>query len=418
MGKLNVKPRTIFCHDNLDVLRGMSSECIDLIYLDPPFNKNDIFTAPIGTTAEGAKFEDIWGEEKIKDDWVREIEQNNEHLRAFLKSVKEFSSIPNYCYLVYMAIRLIEMKKLLKNTGSIYYHCDHSMSHFIRMMMDCIFGVKSFKNEIAWCYTGPSNTKRWFPRKHDNIFYYTKTDKWVFNGHNVRVPYEKLRTGTSKSGIFTENAILDKKGKIVEDWWENISPSGRLSNERTGYPTQKPLALLERIVKASSNRNDVVLDPFCGCATTCVAAERLERRWIGIDISYKAYELVKERLNKEVPADLFRGEPNFETDPPKQSINVAREKKYVYIISNKKSKGEYKIGVTKNIGSRLNSYQIGDPDRGFKIEYKKLTPYYNEIERHIHQIFPNKYEWVQGSTDAIKAAIENWKPIENDELDI
>ena len=138
---MNVKPRTIFCHDNLDILRGMDDACVDLIYLDPPFNKNEIFTAPTGTTASGASFKDIWKQEDIKEEWVEQIKGEDE-LRTYLESVREFTPhISNYCYLVYMAIRLLEMKRVLKGGGSLYYHCDHTMSAYIKVLLDMVFGL-------------------------------------------------------------------------------------------------------------------------------------------------------------------------------------------------------------------------------------------------------------------------------------
>ena len=170
--------------------------------------------------------------------------------------------------------------------------------------------------------------------------------------------------------------------------------------ERTGYPTQKPIKLLERIIKASSNEKDIILDPFCGCATTCIAAEKLNRQWIGIDVSIKAYELVKKRLKKEVTSDLFiEKDLIFNTDPPKRTDieSPGIEKKYVYVISNKSYTNEYKVGIAKNYKSRLNSYQIGDPDRAYKVEFTLLTEKYREIEKHIHHKFNNKHEWVNGS---------------------
>lgn len=180
-------------------------------------------------------------------------------------------------------------------------------------MMDEIFGKENFRNEIAWCYAGPSNTKRWFPRKHDVILFYVKSDNALFNGDAVRIAH--------KSGIHNDGTMFgktegdskaqlrqrEKEGKPVEDWWSDIGAGAHIpSKERTGYPTQKPLKLLERIIKASSDEGDMILDPFCGCATTCVAAEKLDRQWIGIDISEKAAELVKERIHNELGLLLFK----------------------------------------------------------------------------------------------------------------
>ena len=177
-----------------------------------------------------------------------------------------------------------------------------------------------------------------------------------------------------------------------------------------GYPTQKPLDLLSLIIEASSNKGDTVLDPFCGCATTCIAAEKLEREWIGIDVSHKAYELVNSRIQKDVPEDLFRGKATFQTDPPKRTDtgHSYELKKYVYVISHKNYKGEYKVGIAKDWKSRLNSYQTSDPDRNYEIEHHVLTHKFRETEKHIHDTFDNKHEWVTGNLQAIIQEINNY----------
>ena len=158
-----------------------------------------------------------------------------------------------------------------------------------------------------------------------------------------------------------------------------------MGGERTGYPTQKPLALIHRIIEASSKKDDLVLDPFCGCATTCVASEQLGRQWVGIDVSVLAYELVKQRLKKEVKKDLLEPnkEVNFSTDVPERTDAKKDErlKKWVYVISHPVYAGEYKVGIAKYVEARLNSYQTSDPNRSYKLEYKLETPYFREIER-------------------------------------
>ncbi len=336
MSNLNVKNRTVFCWDNLDILKGINSESIDLIYLDPPFNKNKTFTAPIDSDAEGADFKDIFTLEDIKDEWAETIKEDNERLYALLEATKilEGKKNYNYCYLCYMGIRLMEMRRILKPTGSIYLHCDQKMSHYLKLLMDCLFGEKNFRNEIIWCYTGPGSPgSRQFPRKSDTIFWYSKGATWTFNGDSIRVPYKKanqtLVKRMSSTGTLTKelNDEYNTRGKIPENWW-NIRIAARSKSEYTGYPTQKPLSLLERIIKTSSNKGDVVLDPFCGCATTCAAAEKLERKWIGVDLSYKAFELVKIRLEKEIYPDLFDPDksPIFKNAIPKRT-DVDRNKK-------------------------------------------------------------------------------------------
>ena len=211
-------------------------------------------------------------------------------------------------FLCFMAVRLLEMHRVLREDGSIYLHCDSTASHYLKELMDAVFGRKNFLNEIIWCYTGNSTPKLNFQSKHDVLLFYAKMGKNTFNpplvpyseatlkrynhvdekGHGYKM--SSLRSGLEK--------VYAKEGKPLEDWWIDI-PVVRKKSERTGYPTQKPLILLERIIKASSNEGDIVLDPFAGCATTCVAAERLGRQWVGIDIWDKAEEVVLNRLESE-----------------------------------------------------------------------------------------------------------------------
>jgi site-specific DNA-methyltransferase (adenine-specific) len=379
---LNVKPRSIFCKDNLDILRGINNDCIDLIYLDPPFNKKKQFSAPVGSSAEGASFSDIFRQEDIKDEWVKGIEYENPELHAYLTGIKAIGGVYNYCYLVYMAIRLIECKRVLKDTGSLYLHCDPTMSHYLKVVLDCVFGEKNFRNEIVWCYKFGGSGIRDFARKHDIIFRYCKTESFVFN-------HQLMREFETES-----NWGKRPDGKLLTDW-QYIPVINTMSKERTGYPTQKPLALLERIILASSNKGDVVLDPFCGCATTCIAAEKLGRKWIGVDVSHKAFELVKERLKKEVPPNLFRGEPVFSTIAPARGKGEDKEQGFVYVITNNRDKGFYKIGIAKNVKARLNSYQTADPFRSFELVYQLKTPYFKEIERDIHAHFAADHEWIE-----------------------
>lgn len=207
--------------------------------------------------------------------------------------------------------------------------------------------------------------------------------------------YRKIRPkeGTPRTNLWTD--IVESKGK-----------------ERTGYPTQKPRALLERIIEASSNKNDIVLDPFCGCATTCVAAEKAGRLWIGIDVSQKAYDLVKARLDKEVARPDFlepwRLDIHLKASPPKRTDldKDYREMKSVYIVSHPKFQGEYKVGIAKDVNARLNAYQTGDPQRSFSLEFAFETPLFRETEEHIHKHFPNRFEWVTAPLEEIKREIE------------
>ena len=195
----NIKNRTIFCRDNLDILRGIDTDSIDLIYLDPPFNKKKTFTAPIGSSAEGASFSDIFREEDVKDEWLKEIEEEYYSIHELLHAVKniEGRTSYNFCYLAYMAIRLMECHRVLKETGSIYLHCDSTMSHYLKLILDCILGEKNFKNEIIWCYGKWTNVATMFQKNHDTILFYVKSNgKHTFRSlHNPNAPqiakYEK-----------------------------------------------------------------------------------------------------------------------------------------------------------------------------------------------------------------------------------
>ena len=291
----NVANRTVWTGDNLDVLRGINSGSVDLIYLDPPFNSNRTYSAPIGSEAAGAAFKDTWTLTDVDRADHGLLREGHPALAAVIAAAELAHGKGMASYLIMMAVRLVELRRVLRDTGSIYLHCDPTASHYLKLVMDSVFGAKNFRNEVVWGYTGPGNYRRDFPRKHDTVFRYVMGKAWTFNADDVRVPYVKRDTGQT-SGIFKERAILPEAGKVVEDWWVDATPVGRLQKERTGYPTQKPLALLERIIKASSNPGDMVLDPFCGCATTLVAAEALDRQWAGIDLSPLAVKLVEKRL--------------------------------------------------------------------------------------------------------------------------
>ncbi len=324
-----------------------------------------------------------------------------------------------------MAIRLIECHRILKQTGSLYLHCDPTMSHYLKTTLDCIFGEQNFRNEIVWKYKFGSRGRNAFGKKHDILLFYARSSNASFFSDAVRVPHEpdslelnyrhvdeegrRYRKGTWKSG--KEYRYYADEGRTCDDTWADISALHQADKERTGYPTQKPLALLDRVIKASSVEGDIILDPFCGCATTCVAAENNGRHWIGIDVSQKAYDLVKERLDKEVarPHELpqFREEIHLQARPPKRTDIGAsvHETKHVYIISHPKYPDEYKVGIAKNVKARLNSYQTGDPDRLFKIEFSHATHLYRQTESYIHEHFDNKHEWVRADLNDIKQEI-------------
>ena len=316
---MNVENRTLFIADNLDIMRGMDSETIDLIYLDPPFNSKKQYKAPIGSPAEGASFKDIWTDEDVRDGWHSEIAEDYPQIHQIILASEHTCDHSMMIYLMAMGIRLIEMKRILKPAGSIYLHCDPTASHYLKLVMDSIFGNQNFRNEIVWHYRRWTAGNRNFQRMHDVLLRYTKSDQFKFivqyepYGDWIKKDYthtaddgRRWRWHTVKGKRCKVYLEDENRGVKLNDVWQ-IPHLGSTAKERTGYPTQKPLALLDRIIKASSNEGDVVLDPFCGCATACVAAERLDRQWIGIDISPSAETITKLRLTDEAETKAGRG---------------------------------------------------------------------------------------------------------------
>ena len=298
IGEKNVPNRALFIKDNLPILEGINTATIDLVYLDPPFNSNKTYEAPIGSKAAGAQFKDAWTLDMIDEAWIGQIADHIPKLMQVINAIGETGGKGDKSYLVFMARRLLELRRVLKATGSIYLHCDPIMSHSLKLIMDCIFGKNNFRNEVVWHYSNASRGKTRFACSHDLLLYYGVSDDIVFNRNDILVPFESGMT----EWRYSKGSQRGKKkptGKTPDDVI-SLPALNAMAKERTGYPTQKPLALLERIIKASSNEGDVVLDPFCGCATACVAAENLGRKWIGIDISPVAKRLLKERLAKEL----------------------------------------------------------------------------------------------------------------------
>lgn len=276
--------RSLFIGDNLDVLRKIDSECIDLIYIDPPFNSNKIYKSANKDDLYRSEFHDIWVD--LNEFWLEEIKKKNSDLYSFLNFI---DNNRNKAYITFIGIRLIEMQRVLKKTGSIYLHCDSNASHYIRIVMDCVFGRNNFINEIIWGYKWGGVGRRSFARKHDSILMYGKSNEYKFNANNVREEY------TTKDKKWHNNP----KGKILRDLWDDIPVINTMSKERTGYPTQKPEELLSRIIVASSDKGEVVMDAFCGSGTTLVACEKLKRNWIGIDSNSFVENIIKNRIQKE-----------------------------------------------------------------------------------------------------------------------
>ena len=304
-GTPNWNNRTLFHGDNLAFLRAMNSESVDLIATDPPFNKGRDFHATPDSLAAGAKFQDRWSWERdVHQDWVDQITDDYPRLMEAIESARYAHSDGMGAYMCFMAVRLLAMRRVLKPTGSIYLHCDPTASHYLKAVMDAIFGWRNFKNEIIWHYRRWTGKAKRFQRLHDIVLFYAKSADSTFNvlytdytegsrDRKLQGVLHRFKAGETPHLVSVQQ--VDKKGVAENDVWQIpfVAPSAK---ERVGYPTQKPLALYERIIKASSNEGDIVLDPFAGCATTLVAAESLRRQWVGVDIWEGAHKLVVERM--------------------------------------------------------------------------------------------------------------------------
>ena len=325
MAAPNFADKTIWTGDNLDVLRGMNSECVDLIYLDPPFNSNKDYSAPVGSAAAGAAFKDTWSLSDLDVAWMGLIADEWPAVANLLHTAMLTHGKGMQSYLTMMAVRLLEMRRVLKETGSIYLHCDPSASHYLKLLMDATFGQVNFRNEIVWSYRRWPSKSSYFQTMHDVLLFYVRGTNTTFNVSYEPPSASYIKRFKGKTQVLdpvtkTRKIVVDQptKGLPQRDVWD-ISIIAGFAKERVGYPTQKPLALLERIIKASSNPDDVVLDPFCGCATACVAADRLGRKWIGIDISPKAAELVNLRLQQAMGSLFHHGYVTARTDIPRRT---------------------------------------------------------------------------------------------------
>jgi site-specific DNA-methyltransferase (adenine-specific) len=367
-------PNALYYGDNLEILREqIADESVDLIYLDPPFNSqatyNVLFRAPTGeqSQAQIEAFEDTWHWNAAAEQAFDEVMRGRntdaaEMLRAMRSFLKENDVM---AYLTMMAVRLLELHRALKQTGSLYLHCDPTAGHYLKLLLDAVFRPERFVNEIVWKRYGAHNDSRTYGRVHDILFFYSRSDKRTFNKQyepysegyiterfrfvdtdgrrwaeqNLSSPNPRPNLTyafTAKNGItynpppngwkYTlermieldaanrlhypariggrlrlKNYYDERLGVPVQDIWSDLTSIGGTSAERLGYPTQKPLALRERIIQSSSNPGDLVLDPFCGCGTAVHAAQKLGRQWIGIDITHLAISLVEKRLNDAFP---------------------------------------------------------------------------------------------------------------------
>jgi DNA modification methylase len=309
--------------DNLTVLREMAAETADLVYLDPPFNSNAnynvLFRAPSGdpSEAQAEAFRDTWEWGPAAAKAYDDIVGHGGDIALVLSGLRRWlGENAMMAYLAMMAVRLVELHRVLKRNGSLYLHCDPKASHYLKILLDAIFGKGHYRNEIVWCYRKWSVAAGQFARNHDDIHFVTKSK----SDHVFNVLYTEPSKGTMKrwkgqkqQALFADGVrkaasrANEAAASAMPDWWE-ISIINPNAAERLGYPTQKPISLLERIVRASSNEGDVVLDPFCGCGTTVAAAEKLKRRWIGIDVTHYAVTLIENRLLRQNPDAQYKVE--------------------------------------------------------------------------------------------------------------
>lgn len=312
----------LFHGDNLQILRQfIPAQTIDLCYLDPPFHsKRDYYqtTTEKGISLKTKAFTDTWKwNNQAVEDYNQILEKSTQiFTQQTLDIILAFSQIIGknslLAYIVNLSLRLGEIHRTLKPTGSLYLHCNPSASHYLKIILDTIFCPQGgeFQNEIIWCYTLGGKSKRRFGKKHDTIFFYTKNSRqYTFNPEAATIPRKPnshMRIKTDETGRKYQEKTDPKtkknyqyyldEGKIAEDYWTDIETLNRKDKQRQGYPTQKPQALLERIIKVSSNPGDIILDAYCGAGTTLVAAQKLNRHWIGIDNTPQSLTLTLQRL--------------------------------------------------------------------------------------------------------------------------
>ncbi len=345
----NFPDNALYQMDNLDVLRGMNSETVDLIATDPPFNTKRNRAGSAGFYVDNWKWgntgilPDQWRWNEVHPKWLEEIKDGHMELYHAIDAAKHCQGEDTTAFLCFLSVRLLEMHRVLKPTGSIYLHCDPTASHYIKMCMDAIWGKKNFRNEVVWRYKSGGATTRYFAKKHDVILFYSKKSNYKFNAIKEK-SYQGVgyNTGNKNVRLYEDehaNTLGPHTLVNLKDWWQ-IKMLATSSNERTGSPDQKPLELYERIVKAASNEGDLVLDPFCGCATTIIAANNLNRRWVGIDRRVDArYHIItrlmgatrKERqyfekfaTDKEwLDQQMRQFEMHYQTEPPTRDDDAA-----------------------------------------------------------------------------------------------
>ena len=309
----------LYCGDNLQIMHGMPDESVDLIYLDPPFFSGQNYEVIWADGTEARSFKDTEWYRVECPKCEREVIKADKFCPKCgtpLEDAKVTRKNDIWAYIDWMIPRLKEMHRILKPTGSMYLHVDWHAVHYLKVEMDRIFGMNNFKDNIIWSYNTRTMASNWFARKHDDVLFYTKSDKYTFNPDDVRVPLSessiKQYNKTDEKGRRYKpqsngaKTYLNEKGQNCGDVWD-IQILGSRDKERLGYPTQKPETLLKRIIKASSNPGDIIFDPFCGCGTSAAVARKLDRNYIGIDISPIACKLISERV--DYPEDEIIGLP-------------------------------------------------------------------------------------------------------------
>ena len=290
----------LYYGDNLAVMKALLHQhgaCIDLCYIDPPFNSQRDYNVPFKAQAfeqdeaQEAIFKDTWSNVAYQDHLSEIKKLGHRQVAEFLTYVQVHLPAAYTAYLSMMALRLHYIHLLLKDTGSLYVHCDQVMSHYLKLLLDAIFGKTQYRNEIIWHYKGTGRANKHFPRKHDVLLFYAKKDNLF---HPIRVAAAKTSGWTGKNT------------KWCDDTWADIQTvyQSEERNQRKKYPTQKPFGLLRRIIQASSNEGDLVADFFCGSGTTLAVAQELHRRWIGVDIIIAGINFAEEWLKKKYGTQL------------------------------------------------------------------------------------------------------------------
>ena len=318
MAEINVPNRSLFRGDNLSFLRGLNSDSVDLVATDPPFNKGRDFHATPDSLAAGASFHDRWSwEEDVEGEWEDAIRDDWPKVWQVIEAANNAWGKDMGAFLCYMGVRLMEMHRVLKPTGSLYLHCDDTADSYLRLLLDAVFGGANRRSHLIWERSAGRSDTKGFARIHDSVLYYSKSEDYSW--HDQYDPLDKeyverLYRHSDDRGRYMTAGIA------ARDVITHIARAAK--KERTGYPTQKPIALYRRFIDASSNAGDIVLDPFCGCATTLIAAEQAGRRWIGIDLWDEALDIARARVEAECQ-NLFGGDVLYSEIPPQRTDDGA-----------------------------------------------------------------------------------------------